>query len=284
MPLKPDSAPEPEVNDNSSVVDDTPDELSQVEAEFGDKGKSAGTDQDASANPDVAKESKTEISAELLERAEQLGLDADDLKAIGDPKRAERIVEAFESRKAEATEAPAKKEFTVQRANLKLDPDVFDKELSDAIGKLDEHYAGQLEGVLAKFNDFVGKQEDNVREARLDGFFKDIESQYKDVFGKPRNRQTVKTAMEVLEAGYKAKGRKVPSERELFDMAVNSSFAEHRDKAVRKDVSEQLRRKTSQHIARPNSNDPKTSNGVTRAVEAVAQRMHDLDFSDDTED
>jgi hypothetical protein len=225
---------------------------------------SGGGDAD-SANAEGGKQDSgsdaPELDDELLARAEEFGISRDDARRLGTADSISRVIDAIERRSAKSAKAetPASSKF-----NLKIDPDLYDPEFVKALNEMNEHYHAQVEAARSEMRDYLNQQ-------RVEQHFGKLGDEWSELFSGPkgdRNKDKVKVEMQALEAGYKATGRKVPAESELFNRALRGVFGDHTQSLARKQVDNQIRNRQGQFVSRPSQ---RNGNGIPSRAESVAR-------------
>ncbi len=251
----------------------------QVPAKAQDPGE--GADTAADGEP-------VEFPPKLMARAKSLGLSIAEVKELGTPESVTNVLDELEAR-AEATnaepstrrtpETPAKPE----RRKLKVDPAVVGEETAALLNQLDQEHAAEIEALQKALADRDARIEAHfgaAKEQRIEAYF-DALQDFQDVVGPEhsRNRRKVIDAMDMLQDGYEAKGRKLPPESELFRKAFALEFGDRQAAVARKKIGEQLDKRKAQTIARP---DQRTANmsPTQRAVATVANYMREHDTQD----
>ncbi len=99
-----------------------------------------------------------------------------------------------------------------------------------------------------------------------------------------KNRCKVIDEMNAIATGYTQTGKKVPSQKKLFERAVNSVFGDKVKSNVRKEVAAQLEKRSSQIISRPTSKKGKDNlSPDQRATSVVKEKLREFGAFDETE-
>jgi hypothetical protein len=283
-----------------------------------DAGSGGGT-------PAGGQEQDGEFSADLVARAKEAGFTEEEAKAFGNAAALENTLVAIDrkaaallARSGQAPDAAKptgeqpEGEPSTQKSDqkgtqkstqktgqedsgafkLELDEENYDEGLVKALKGLNEHYGRQfseLSKVLAPVRAFVESQE----EARFDGFFKELGSEYEDLFGTGTgqellaggeetkkllvNRNKVIEARDELVHLYRNTGRSIPNDAELMKRACMSAFADKTQAIARKQVAGQLDRRSRTAIHRPSGTKGRALGGEAAAIQHIKRVLQTAD-------
>lgn len=280
------------------VASDSVDALAELKAENTKETKPAATAADASdtdsgeAEETVEKpadeSADSEISDELLDKATELGYTLDELKGFRSTKalerdiaRVEKLQQRFQSRQAE--KKPATETAPVEESEPEPKWDEMIEEGHDpanvAIQKQLWQRAAKAEAAVKQV---MQAEQNRIWEAmceRFDSTLNNMGEEYKELFGNGRrgdllksspelaaNRDRVFDQMAILRAGYQAAGKTIPSEPDLINEAVQSSFYKQTQQIARKALKAEIKKAGSQSLSRPHSTGTKPMSGESRAL------------------
>lgn len=289
-------------NDSMQTAGQSPDRndvLAQLQAENGvkntPKSRVAETPDDTN-DDDAAAESANdapadneEIPDDLISRALEAGLTANELREFDSAKELQRAVTVFE--RAMAIAERGKADVAASKANVEAskEPD-FEKMLADG------HDADLIEAFRTTWNEAKAAREQaqsvlvteqrrafDMQCQRFDETLDNLAG-YEAVFGKGRfaelsqkdptqaaNRQRVFSQMEVLRRGYEATGQQVPNEAALIRSAAASVFSDQSAKSARQVVKKEIEQAGKQAIAKAGSGPRKALSGPSLAAQKEAE-------------
>lgn len=282
------------------VASDSVDVLAELKSENTKETKPAATAADAS-NTDSGKTEETVEkpavdaaetdgpSDELLDRATELGYTLDELKQFRsvsalekDIARVEKLQQRLQERQAGKT--PAKPENApVEESEPEPNWDEMIEEGHDpanvAIQKQLWQRAAKAEAAVKQV---MQAEQNRIWEAqceRFDSTLNNMGEEYRELFGNGRrgdllksspelaaNRDRVFDQMAILRAGYQAAGKTIPSEPDLINEAVQSSFYKQTQQIARKALKAEIKKAGSQSLSRPHSTGTKPLSGESRAL------------------
>jgi hypothetical protein len=241
---------------------------------------------ESDAEPETTPETTPEpaLPDHLVERAREYGLSTEEAREYGDAKSLERALAIADKQMAHFSRQQQQQQQRQQQdkpaekpARKKLNKEAFHPELVevleqyeadfDALHKENENLKGAFHHVMGEH----ARRESQDFADRMDKQFETLGEGYHGVFGKGNGQAVIKShgarsalmaarldvmaEMAALEQGYRAYGRAMPDESELFRRAVR---ALHGDKVVakatetaRKEIGEKLKEQATQHTARP---------------------------------
>ncbi|MHC4744336.1 MAG: hypothetical protein ACYS8Z_20670, partial [Planctomycetota bacterium] len=244
---------------------------------------------------------ETELSKELVEKASALGFSDEEIEKFEDDAELEKFVDTIESVMSEEDEDSAsaqaeskdKAKDTKDETLVKFEnEDDIDPELLGGIRALEKdnkELRETLEGLVGRLN----KQQQDQFIKRFDGMVKDLGKDYVDTFGVGsyndlgkrsrayRNRQAVGRRMNAFAQGMVDNGLEVPSEKEMFDLAVNSLHKNKVETVKGLRLGKKTAARSKQRIGRPATRKTGKLTGQQKAVET--SRAFD-EMMDTTED
>lgn len=288
-------------NDFMQTANQSPDRndvLAQLRAENGVKNTPQSrvaetlddtNDDDAAAEPasDAPADSE-EIPDELIGRALEAGLTANELREFDSAKELRRAVTVIE--RAMAIAERGKTNVAASKTNVEAskEPD-FEKMLADG------HDADLIQAFRTTWNEakaareqaqsVLANEQQRAFDQQCQRFDDTLDSLagYEAVFGKGRfaelarkdptqatNRQRVFSQMEVLRRGYEATGQPVPDETTLIRSAAASVFSDQSAKSARQGVKKQIEQAGKQAIAKSGSGPRKPLSGPSLAAQKEA--------------
>lgn len=278
------------------MIDNLEDEDSQTSApvkENSPSKPSAKAEQPAGEKV-IKQEQESSLPDELVKKAQKLGISDEDIALYEKPEQLERLcsliapkaekAETEKSQKETAEEAPAKDgEFKVE-----LDPDLYDPDLCKAMQSTADQING-LKNMLNNVVERVQRQSEQSFESTFEGFIAELGDGFTETLGKGtldeigtdsaffQNRCKVIEEMNAIAAGYGQTGKSVPSQKQLFQRAVNSVFGDTIKKNARKEVAGQIQKRSGQIISRPtNRNGKDTQTPDQRATNAVREKLREF--------
>jgi hypothetical protein len=264
----------------------------------------AGDDDAAEASSDETEDDTTDetaLSGAMIDRALDAGLTEDQANALGvdaltgildrlDQQAAELAKNVPDTEPATESETPK-----VEPYKLKLDPDLHEDDVVLAFNEMNEHYAGLMQTMserLGRMEQTHTAAAEAERTTRMDRMFKDLGKEWEDVYGKGstskmsrrsdgyKARDEVEQHMKVLAAGYKAQGRQVPDEADLFMRAHRGTHGDKQATISQTRKAEKVRNRQGQFVARPSHRrtGSSTSSPTRNAAESVARKLSDIGF------
>lgn len=258
---------ETDTKNNETVKDDPfdfhPDEEATPAATGRDSNPQASTANDAATDSEHGSKDHDEpkFDASLLERAKEAGFDEDDFSIFPDEATLKHALEVVERRAADRSTANVPEGKTSQQAptakskpakfDLRLNEALLDKEVIEQLSAMNEHYSGIMEQIASNHDKFMDEQRKEFRNQRIEALLANAPDDLQAQLKKPRKRQQVVDQVDILEEGYKAKGRKVPMLQDLVDSALRSVFADQQASIARRNVERQIRNRQGQFTNRP---------------------------------
>lgn len=290
-----DDAPNPEDDAPEPSAEDSADDAGGNAAD----GDATGT---VVADKQAGEDSPTGQFAEsLLDRANKLGFTYTDVSAFKDAKALETAVRREESilqimaqqRAAELQATTEQAERTATEPESEID---FDQMIVDGY---DEKFVNVLrrqnqekEALKQQVQELIqgtrqqqmnaAQQAELEREQRFDHRLEKLGDGYKDIFGNGpskslqrttqefENRAKVYRMIDTLTAGFSARQQPLPTEDDLFQMALGSSFVTHSKQVAREELKSEIRKAGSQTLGRPSQSRERPLTGEAAAIRRVS--------------
>ena len=241
-------------------------------------------------------ESDTEVtdesfSDELVQRAKDAGLDDEDLSNMGSSEQMEFVLGLLEN-KVQQVQEEAKN--TTSESGDAADEDQSSNDVSwiddiDPDEAVDTDTARAMKAMKSKIDELTSTLESmnkKTEEVKTNSYFTDLEPEWDEVFGskssstseQEANRQSVLEEVETLKDGYRSRKKRLPSDKDLFDRAVNGVFGEKAKDFARQELNERLQKRESQFLSRA-SNSNATGDmlsGRQQALKNVSSKMREL--------
>jgi len=268
-----------------------------AETEAESVGGPTEREDDASPQPqarDTSAGKAEEIDPALLEQAQELGIEEEEARELGPSlKRTVALMErqfAKVGRERQQAPPPEQQRTTPERKKfeLKLNKDLMDPEVAAALEAMHAHYEETVAGLQTKLDGVEGFHRAKAHEEfsqQFDTWIDELGDGYKPVFGKGRGDQVSKREqkarveviqeMDALAAGYNQTGRKVPGAKTLFERAVRQLHGDKAETVVRRRVSQQLRDRQGQYVARPSHRKTNQLRGEALAIANLTNRMRE---------
>lgn len=185
----------------------------------------------------------------------------------------QEVVESeSETEEVEVKDEPEPKEEP--KFNLGDIDQYLDTDLAKAVSSM----IGQLKGQIDELKKASIKPEPAPAS---NNFF----AEHSEIFGsdapspsQKQNRESIREQMDILKAGYKAAGKKVPDAQSLFEKALRSEFPDAATNKDRQQVVSKVQNRERKMLLRPTSRHAESSDARSRATEAVAKRMRELGY------
>ncbi len=218
------------------------------------------------------------FSPEILERAELLGVTEDQAREFPDEKSLMRTLNILDRQEREAraqivttnkTQSSAAK---TEKLSLKLG-ELMDEDTKTAFTQLQDIINQQREELAAN-RELVESASKSSRESNI-ALVLDSEKDYESVVGPghPRNRAKVLEYIDVLEAGYKARGKTPPSVPALVKQALSASFPNHQTKVTTTKAKAAVEKMNGQAISRPSQrNGQRSEPNAMQELRAIRER------------
>lgn len=251
---------------------------------------------------------------ELLDRAGRSGMTEAEARAFG-PERLGQVLSLMDRQLARQSmtqqgqrpqQTPPQQQAPPQGLpayELKLNKDVYDPELVEAVEGLSKHYHGQVNALAAQVQQLLGHHQAAAGQAfaaQFDGWLGELGDGYHDALGKgaladvrgdPKAmaaRQELLATMDALADAYARSGTQV-AEKDLFQRAVRALHGEREVRQAadegRRKVEEQLRNRRGQFTSRPTQRQSAPSQSrEQQAVANLASRMKDMGLTDEDPD
>lgn len=241
-----------------------------------------------------------EVSDDILLRAEELGLNQDDLKGL--PKgKVKKILDSFESYLELVPKEPAPSKSTETE---KTKEETKEEEPVD-LGDIDEDTTKALKGLMGQVKslrqELASVRQEAMASNRVD-LHRQMESQFSDLgtkFGKgatqrfgednPKGahklrRRGVERKVEMLMAGYKSIGQEPPEIGKVFDEALRSTLGDEYAKMAQSHPAKAAAKteRESQLISRPRSRKASPgASGEKKAIQTAAKFMREHGMMDE---
>lgn len=244
-----------------------------------------------------------DFTDELIARAEEAGFNDEQAKAFGTPAMLEQAITAYERglaalgrKKQEGSDGDGEVKNPASASDEPfkhgLDPELYDPSVLKALDAMAAHYESKMKGLGDQLQQILSAQEDRAQsefEVRVEGMIDGLGKSFHDLLGKgsvsagsehAKNRLALIDEMTALAAGYKATGKAVPKEAELFSRALRSAFGENLSNLAKTELLNQARNRKGQYTHRPNrtrsNNGQKDKTPEQRAVHNVASRLNEI--------
>jgi hypothetical protein len=278
-----------DVEQESEADETTTDQIEQVTAEETDTeetviddsvaaGDDKGDTEEESAEADTQhafgeqddEPSVPDLSDEIIARGISAGMTLNDVLSFPDEAALNRVVTAAERVRQTESQAKDGDDAITEDpfADLKLDPDKYDPEMVELMGRVKSVLEGQHEQIQA----FKEEQEQTSRAAQsaaaqeieqwFDGQTKKLGDDFADALGtggyrsldrgSPQfaNRDAIAETMTTMLAGYGARGIEAPPREEVFDAAARLVLANKFQEVSEKRLAGDLAKRSTQHIQR----------------------------------
>ena len=236
-------------------------------------------------------ESEEGLPDEILQRAKDAGLADEDLSNMGSPEQVEFVLGLLETKVQQVKEEA--KDTTSDTGDA-ADEDQSSNDVSwiDEINPddaVDSDTARAMKAMKSKIDELTGTLESMTKkteEVKTNSYFSDLEPEWDEVFGskssstseQEANRRSVLEEVETLKDGYRSRKKRLPSDKDLFDRAVNGVFGEKAKDFARQELNERLQKRESQFLSRA-SNSNATGDmlsGRQQALKNVSSKMREL--------
>lgn len=279
-------------SDNSDDAGESPAKDSEDVTE---EDESVDEDTNDSDSESAEKESD-EIPDQLLAKAREFGLSREDVQTIGDTKLLERIVSGLgnaddSQQKTQQKAEPAETNQFDEEFKVELDREIYEDDLCNAVEATCKQINSMRKALAQAMNSTQAMQLEATA-SRLDNLFAKADDGFKDLFGEGslsdldrksdfvKNRNEVIAEMGAIVAGYNQAGRKLPSEKEVFNKAVRSLYGDKIKEQVKKELVSKVQKRNRIAISRPsNRKSRKTSSPEAMATQAVASKLKSFGFS-----
>lgn len=280
----------PQIDSEETDDDKTPVE---EKAETPKEDKQPQAEETKDEKPEVAE--KQALPDELVGRAKEAGLSDEDIESFSSD-QLEKVLSLVktETGDQQQTDKP-KSDYNSEEFKVELDPDIYDPDICKAINSTAE----QINGLKTKLNEVtsaLAAQSELSFEKDFESMIATLGDEFSDTLGKGdleaigsdsehfKNRCKVIDEMNAIATGYTQTGKKVPSQKKLFERAVNSVFGDKVKSNVRKEVAAQLEKRSSQIISRPTSKKGKDNmSPERRATNVVKEKLREFGAFDETE-
>ncbi len=233
-----------------------------------------------------------ELPDGIIARAKEAGLSQDDLSNMGSPEQQKFVLDLLESKTQEVRSDVDDSTATGGDAEETPSDDVSWIDDIDPEEAIDSDSAKAVKAMKAKIDRLTNQLESMNKSneaSKTDGLFNQLEDEWSEVFGSDKeqntqqvsNRKSVLEEIDVLKDGYRSRKKRMPSEKEIFDRAVNGVFGEQAKEFARQELSGRLKNRESQFISRASNtnNSGDMLSGREKAVQNVANKMKDIGFA-----
>lgn len=147
----------------------------------------------------------------------------------------------------------------------------FDPDMAKAVKAMNAHYAERIRSLEARLADRSAAD----RSTEVGSFVKELGSEWSTVFGtgdKPNeeNVRRLEEAASTIRAGFAARHKRVPQQRDLLKMALNAEFGDRQGEIARNTLNDKVAKRSSQIVSRPGTRTAPPSNPRMRAAQGVA--------------
>lgn len=211
----------------------------------------------------VSKATAAKLPSEVIERLKSA--DAVDVLLAA-------ISGAVQKQVPEAREEPVRTESEPNQFGLDIDEaTAFDPDMAKALKAMNAFYAERIRSLEAKIAD----RSDADSRVETGSFVKELGSDWKSVFGsddKPnaQNMKRLEEAASTIRAGFAARHKRVPPQRELLRMALNAEFGDRQGEIARNSFNDKVAKRASQIVSRPGTRTTPPANPRVRAAQGVA--------------
>jgi hypothetical protein len=244
-------------------------------------------------------EPEEDLPDEIRQRAQEAGLTDHDLSNMGSKEQMEFVLDLLESKarelKSEVTEDTASSGDAADEDQSSNDVSWIDD--IDPDEAVDSDSARAVKAMKAKIDSLSSTIESMNKVAekvKATNSFSELDPEWEEVFGtnsdttteQKANRESVLEEVETLKDGYRSRKKRMPSDKELFERAVNGVFGEKAKDFARQELNERLKKRESQFISRASNSSGSGDmlSGRDQALKNVSSKMRELgiDVYDDS--
>ena len=245
--------------------------------------------------------SEEDLPDEILQRAKDAGLVDEDLANMGSPEQVEFVLGLLETKVQQVTEEA--KDSAIKSGDA-TDEDQPSNDVSwiddiDPDDAVDSDTARAMKAMKSKIDQLTSTIEsmNKATEAvKTTSHFSGLDSEWDEVFGtanessteQKANRQSVLEEVQTLKDGYRSRKKRLPTDKNLFDRAVNGVFGEQAKDFARQELNERLQKRESQFLSRASTSSATGDmiSGRQQALKNVSNKMRELglDVVDETSD
>ena len=245
--------------------------------------------------------SEEDLPDEILQRAKDAGLVDEDLANMGSPEQVEFVLGLLETKVQQVTEEA--KDSAIKSGDA-TDEDQPSNDVSwiddiDPDDAVDSDTARAMKAMKSKIDELTGTMESmnkKTEEVKTNSYFTDLDPEWEEVFGskssatdeQTSNRKSILEKVETLKDGYRSRKKRLPTDKNLFDRAVNGVFGEQAKDFARQELNERLQKRESQFLSRASTSSATGDmiSGRQQALKNVSNKMRELglDVVDETSD
>lgn len=245
--------------------------------------------------------SEEDLPDEILQRAKDAGLVDEDLANMGSPEQVEFVLGLLETKVQQVTEEA--KDSAIKSGDA-TDEDQPSNDVSwiddiDPDDAVDSDTARAMKAMKSKIDELTGTMESmnkKTEEVKTNSYFTDLDPEWEEVFGskssatdeQTSNRKSILEEVETLKDGYRSRKKRLPTDKNLFDRAVNGVFGEQAKDFARQELNERLQKRESQFLSRASTSSATGDmiSGRQQALKNVSNKMRELglDVVDETSD
>lgn len=243
---------------------------------------------------DVESADSQEISDELLDKAIELGFTEEDLRGFSDVKALQQEVTRAETLRQrwlqrQAGKAPSEQrlpEPVITADEPEPEPDWealatagYGEEIIN-LQKANWHRTQRAEALAQQLLRAERQRAFDAQCERFDATLNSLGDEYRTILGtgnrgdlaktspvQAENRQAVFDKVNMLRHGYLTAGKKVPSEPDLIEEAVNASFFKQTQQIARQRLTKDIKNAGTQALSRPKSGGERQITGAERAMQ-----------------
>lgn len=262
--------------------------------------------------PDADKDTEVKVSKEVAERAIELGLTEEEIADFASDADATKTLNIIQNivddeeppatpqgpdaqTPAEKPAVEAAKEDEGFKLTFEKEDDV-DPEILANLQGMDKHYKGKVEALSNQVNELLDKlQEQDAGRfmGRFDGMIKELGKDFESEFGTgatkdlsrrggaKKARIAVRTRIYAFAKGLHDAGENVPSEQQLFDMAVNTLHSKKMKNISGQRSQEASKTRRKQVIGKPAAGRKGDKTPLQKAYATSAKFDELIDTSED---
>lgn len=255
-------------DDNNNLPDD-PFDIRDETMEIDDALVSDATE------PVASDEEQGNWQSSLVAAAKSANLPDDIVSQLQGPNAVNDLMSIIASSLQKDTQSTGEVEYKGRRVSeeefhLDIDEDTaFDPDAARALKSMNEYYS-------KKFRDLETKYAGQNGAGEINSFVNRLGPEWQEVFGPPNrlNQKNVKKlaeSAETIRAGYAARHKRLPSEEDVLQMALNASFSDHQSEVARQQLTHKVLKREGQIVSRPGTRTSSIGNPRMRAAQGVAE-------------